>query len=125
MILRNFRFDCEILPIEMCNSKLIVVLSLTQHISKTTVEPKRGRQNEFTALRKCSHSFRSISVRIRGDHSHIAFSLRSIPLSSVNGPLKLPIQLLSKMKEKSVEESFTDYTINVYRRHKFHSLVEK
>ena len=30
----------EILPIEIYNYKLVVVLSLAQHIFKTTVEPK-------------------------------------------------------------------------------------
>ena len=35
--------DYEILPLEICNYKLVVVLSLVQHIFKTTVEPKRGR----------------------------------------------------------------------------------
>ena len=34
--------------LEICNYKLVVVLSLAQHISKTTAEPKRGR------LRVCS-----------------------------------------------------------------------
>ena len=33
----------EILPIEIYNYKLVVVLSLAQHIFKTTVEPKWGR----------------------------------------------------------------------------------
>ena len=40
--------DYEILPSEIFNYKLLVVLSLAQHISKTTVEPKRGRLRDFT-----------------------------------------------------------------------------
>ena len=40
--------DYEILPLEIYNYKLVVVLSLAQHISKTTVESKRGRLRDFT-----------------------------------------------------------------------------
>ena len=39
--------DYEILPLEIFNYKLVVVLFLAQHISKTTVEPKRGRLRDF------------------------------------------------------------------------------
>ena len=37
----KYDYNYEILPFEIYNYKLVVVLSLTQHISKTTVEPKR------------------------------------------------------------------------------------
>ena len=47
----SFRFDneysYEILPLEIFNYKLIVVLSLAQYITKTTVEPKRGPLRDF------------------------------------------------------------------------------
>ena len=35
--------DYKILTLEIYNYELVVVHSLVQHISKTTVEPKRGR----------------------------------------------------------------------------------
>ena len=41
--LGSFRSDYQILTLEICNYKLVVVLTLTQYISKTTVEAKRGR----------------------------------------------------------------------------------
>ena len=51
-IIGSFRFeydhhDYKILPLEICNYNLAVVLSLLQNISKTTVEPKRGRLRDF------------------------------------------------------------------------------
>ena len=49
--------DYEILPLEICNYKLVVVLSLAQHISKTTVEPKRGRLYEILPLEICNYRF--------------------------------------------------------------------
>ena len=39
--------DYEILPLEICDYKRVVVLSLSQHIPKTTVESKRGRLRDF------------------------------------------------------------------------------
>ena len=39
--------DYEILSSEIYNYKLVVVLSLAQHISKATVESKRGRLRDF------------------------------------------------------------------------------
>ena len=42
--------DYEILLLEIYNYKLIVVLCLAQHISETTVEPKRGRLQDFAVI---------------------------------------------------------------------------
>ena len=36
--------------LEIYNYKLIVVLCLAQHISETTVEPKRGRLQDFAVI---------------------------------------------------------------------------
>ena len=47
LALGNFRFDYnyDILPFEICNYRLVDVLSLAQHVSATTVEPKGGQLN--------------------------------------------------------------------------------
>ena len=39
--------DYEILPLEISNYELVVVLSLAKHISTTMVESKRGRLRDF------------------------------------------------------------------------------
>ena len=41
----------EILQLEICSYKRVLVLSLAQHIFKTTVESKRGRLRDFVAVR--------------------------------------------------------------------------
>ena len=62
----DYKDNYEILSLEIYNYKLVVVLSLAQHTSKTTVEPKRGR------LRVCSSSLQTEKYR--------SFYWRTIPL---------------------------------------------
>ena len=72
--------DYEILPLEICKLvtryyKLIVVLSLAQHISKTTVESKRGR------LRICSRRLQT--KKISRSRIYIVKSKCYFPLAEV------------------------------------------
>ena len=111
-IIGSFRFeydqDYKILPLEICNYNLAVVLSLAQHISKTTVEPKRRRLQDF-AVRNQATTINSLlsslwhNTPLKQQLSQSEDDYKILPLQICNYKLVVLLSLAQHGSKTTVE----------------------